>query len=209
MTKPDMLTTISAADALLETLTDPRHRRIIANYRRHAIFEVCGEWEGIFTPDMTVERPVYYFQIQGANGVKLEGDEVKQFYRGTAEAARAVILVEDEQLMVADWGFTSDSIMKTYQRGEDLAALGLEVDDPRGFYVLKQRLAMIWHYDEWGRLEGEHVFENMLFQDVIKIPEEAFVTVADARARLMPELRPLPAYEPADPTPAGAAAFSG
>jgi hypothetical protein len=58
--KKDMASTISAADRLLETLTDPLHRQIIENYRRHAILEVCGEWEDIFTPDMTVEVPEYY-----------------------------------------------------------------------------------------------------------------------------------------------------
>jgi hypothetical protein len=47
----------AAHDRLLETLDNPRHRRIVANYRRHALLEVAGEWEPIFAPDMTIEIP--------------------------------------------------------------------------------------------------------------------------------------------------------
>jgi hypothetical protein len=43
----------AAHDRLLETLDNPRHRRIVANYRRHALLAVAGEWEPIFEPDMS------------------------------------------------------------------------------------------------------------------------------------------------------------
>ena len=65
MAKKDIAVTISAADRLLETTTDPLHRQILENYRRHAILEVCGLWEEIFTPEMTVEHPLYCFNVSG------------------------------------------------------------------------------------------------------------------------------------------------
>jgi hypothetical protein len=198
--KKDIAVTISAADRLLETLTDPLHRQIIENYRRHAILEVCGEWEGIFAPEMTVAVPEYYYNITGYEGIRAVGDDVKAVYKHLADTSTAVIVVEDERLMVSDWGFCSDAMFNTYQRGRDLVALGVPEAgdlDPEGPYVLRQHFAMIWPYDDHGRMVGEHVYENKARREIVPIAEEDHLTMDDARARLLPMLRPLPHYEPA------------
>lgn len=44
---------------------------------------------------------------------------------------------------------------------------------------------------------GEHVYENKVNQQVLEIAPEDFLTIEDARARLLPMLRPLPTYDPA------------
>jgi len=194
--KKDMAVTISAADRLLERLTDPLHRQIIENYRRHAILEVCGEWEGIFAPDMTVEVPEYYFNFTGMDGVRAVGDEVKEIYRALSTGDATVILVEDENLLVDDWGFASYSFFNHYMRGTNLASRGIHGYDPEGYYVLREQFAMMWPYDGRGRMIGEHVFENKPNQQILEIAPEDFLTVADARARLLPMLRPLPVYDP-------------
>jgi hypothetical protein len=189
----DIAGTISAADRLLEVTENPRHRRILENYRRHAILEICGEWEAIFTPDLTVEEPVYYFNIQGYDGVVVNGAQaVKDIYRNLAETQTSVILVENEHLWVDDWGFASDSDFVTYERGDALIAKGFQVDDPDGYYRETQHFAMIWPYDEQGRLIGERVYENKPLHRIEQIDREDFITLEDARARLLPLLRPLP-----------------
>ncbi|RYE40018.1 MAG: hypothetical protein EOP24_42360 [Hyphomicrobiales bacterium] len=191
MAKKDIAVTISAADRLLETLANPLHRRIIENYRRHAILEVCGEWEQIFDPEMTVPHPIYYFNIAGWDGVKAEGDEVRAIYRNMSDTNTTAIVVEDEQLMVADWGFASNSIFNSFKRGEDLIDIGITDVDPEGYYNHRQHFAMIWPYDERGRMIGEHVYENRAYGEVIEVPVEDYVTIDDARARLRPLLKPL------------------
>ena len=50
LARRDIAETISAADKLLETTENLRHRAILENYRRHAILEICGEWEGSSHP---------------------------------------------------------------------------------------------------------------------------------------------------------------
>jgi hypothetical protein len=195
--KKDIAITISAADRMLETLTDPLHRQIIANYRRHAILEICGEWEGIFAPDMTVEVPEYYFNITSMDGVRAVGDEVKAVYKSLADTQTTVMLVENERLMVADWGFASDSYFNTYQRGHDLLDKGFTGYEPEGYYVHRQHFAMIWPYDERGRMIGEHVYENKANQQIFEVQEGDYLTIEDARARLLPLLRPLPEFRPA------------
>jgi hypothetical protein len=189
--KKDPAVTISAADRLLATTASPLHRQILENYRRHAILEVTGQWEDIFSPDMTVPEPVYTFDVTGLEGVKLAGDEVKGFYKTLADQGATVILVEDEQLMVSDWGLASESWFNTYQRGSALTGR-----DPDGCYVTRQRLAMMWPFDSRGRLVGEHIYEAKVFQQVVKVTQGEFVTREDARARLLPLLRPLPKFAP-------------
>ena len=197
MPKKDIAVTISAADRLLETTTHPLHRQILENYRRHAILEVCGEWQDIFVPEMTVEYPVYYFNVTGFAGYKAEGpEEVQAIYRTLAETGTGVQVVEDERLMVSDWGFASDATFNSYYRGQNLIDVDVPVDDPDGYYIMRQKYVMLWPYDERGRMIGEQVYENKAFYELIPIPAEEFLTIQDARDRLLPMLRPLPVFEP-------------
>jgi hypothetical protein len=48
----------------------------VANYRRHALLEVTGEWEPIFAPDMTIEIPVYILEFGATSGKIIRGTEV-------------------------------------------------------------------------------------------------------------------------------------
>jgi hypothetical protein len=193
MARRDIAETISAADKMLDTTANPRHRAILENYRRHAILEICGEWEGIFAPDMMVEEPVYYFNITGFDGVVADGaDAVKDIYRNLAETQTCVMLVENEQLWVDDWGFASDSNFVTYQRGHNLIAKGFEVDDPSGYYREIQHFVMVWPYDERARLIGERVYEDKPLHRIEHVAPEDFISLDDARERLLPLLRPFP-----------------
>jgi hypothetical protein len=145
-----------------------------------------------------VDGRAYYFNITGMDGVVANGaDAVKEIYRTLAETQTCVMVVEDEQLWVDDWGFASNSMFITYQRGRDLIEKGFEIDDPDGYYCEHQHFAMIWPYDERGRMKGEHVYENKALHRIERIESEDFITVDDARARLLPLLRPLPDLEPA------------
>lgn len=197
-TRRDPAVLISAADRLLETTRDALHRQILENYRRHAILEVTGDWEGIFDDDSCVEEPVYEFSVTGYDGVVARGkDQVKAIYRQLAEDDETVMILDDEILMVSDWGLASEAYFNTYIRGRNLIGKGIEVDDPEGYYVMRQKFAMMWPYDERGRMIGEHVYENKAFFEIQKIVEADYLTVAEVRDRLRPMIRPLPVFEPA------------
>lgn len=188
---------ITAADRLLETTHDPLHRQILENYRRHAILEVTGDWEGIFDEDSCVEEPVYELNLTGYDGVVARGkDEVKAVYRQLAEDDQTVMILDDEVLMVSDWGLASEAFFNTYIRGRSLIEKGIEVDDPEGHYVLRQKFAMMWPYDDRGRMIGEHVYENKAFLEIQQIEEADYLTLDDVRQRLRPMIRPLPVFEP-------------
>jgi hypothetical protein len=192
MAKRDIKDAVRAVDELLATTTSPRHRQILENYRRHVILEICGEWEAIMDPEMTVEHPTYYLNVAGRMGTVLEGDMVREFYAGLTAASATIILAENERLMVSDWGFTSDSVFNSYSTGQALQARGVPVGNPDGYYILKQGIVMVWPYDESGRMIGEHVYENQAIRELVEIPAEDFLTIDDAREYLLPMLRPLP-----------------
>lgn len=109
-----------------------------------------------------------------------------------AKDQTSVMLVENERLALADWGFASDSVFNTYFRGWDAAAKGLSVSKPEGYYILRQHLVMIWPYDAECRLVGEHVYENVALQQVVEIPHEDYITLDETRLALAPFLDTVP-----------------
>jgi hypothetical protein len=193
--KIDIGLNLAAHDRLLETLDNPRHRRIVANYRRHALLEVAGEWEPIFEPDMTIETPVYILQIPETGGQILRGSQVRDMYRQLKETGGNVIAVTEEQIAVNDSGFGQEAYFHQYLRGDVLRAMGDDVDDLDAWYVKRNMVASFWPYDERARLIGEHG-GNIGPAEITQIPESEVITQAEAREKLLPQLLPLPAYDP-------------
>jgi len=203
MAKLNIATVTRAVDEMLLRTDDLRHRQILENYRRHAILEVINEWKEILAADMTVEHPVYYVNVDGAS-TTLDGyEQVSQFYGALEHSESTVMVPEDEKLAVADWGFASEAIVNffvsgvaasaAFQRGES------KLDaDPEKFYVIRRRMSMQWLYDERGRLIGEHVYEHADHVEIREVPESEFITLNEAREKLLPLLRPLPVFESAN-----------
>jgi hypothetical protein len=202
MTKLEITMLTRAADELLAVTENPLHRQILENYRRHAILEVTGNWQQIFTPEMTVEHPVYRVN-GGGMSMTLDGlDQVQAFYQGLSATETTVMVLEDENIAVADWGFASEAIFHTYVTGAAAAASfargegGFDAD-PERFYVNRRRLAMIWPYDERGRMIGEHVYVHDDDSATVEVPQSDFITFDEACEQLLPTLRDLPSFEPA------------
>ena len=64
---------------------------------------MAGRFEEIFAPEMTVEKPVYHFNLLGMTPT-LEGAEaVKDLYREWTRSAQCVFFTDgDEKLAVSD-----------------------------------------------------------------------------------------------------------
>lgn len=193
--KLDISLNAAAHDKLLETLDNPRHRRIVANYRRHALLEVAGEWELIFEPDMTVEEPVYVLEFGATGGQIVRGAAVREMYRQMKEVGANVIVVTDEQIVVGDAGFGQEAYFHQYFKGDALRAMGDDVDDLDAWYRRTTMVASFWPYDERARLIGEHG-AGIGPVEITQIPESEVITQAEARAKLLPIVNPLPAYDP-------------
>src|SRR6516162_3297253 len=60
MNRFDITQTNAAVERLIETMENPRHLYLLHAYNRHRYLEMAGRFEEIFTPEMTVEKPVYH-----------------------------------------------------------------------------------------------------------------------------------------------------
>jgi len=193
MAKKDITVQTRRIDAYLATLENPLHRKIIENYRRHAILEITSNKDDIFAPEMAVEHPVYDVYVGGAC-ITLEGREaVLGLYGGVQDVGSSVIVVEDEKLAVADWGFASEAMYFQYYLGSQAPA-GLPAE-PDKFYIQRRRLAGIWPYDERGRMIGEHLYDFPADDDWYEISSEDFITLDEAREKLYPLLNTVTALD--------------
>ncbi|WP_128643352.1 hypothetical protein [Rhodococcus opacus] len=194
MPKFDVSTNARAQDALLEKLENPRHRRIVENYRRHALLEVGGDYERIFAPEMTVEVPRYKIVWGASAGEEIVGEDVKEMYRQMAEVGANVIVVTDEEIAVCDDGFFSRADMTQFAPGVAVRELGYEVDDDSAWYALTFYVVAFWPYDEQCRMIGE-TGAAIGPPRIEKIAAEDVVTAEQARAALLPQVRPLTPFE--------------
>jgi len=183
----DITRITAATDALLGTTENPRHRAILANYRRHALLEVSGRYPEILVPEMTIEHPVYRL-TEGPETLVLDGMQaVHDFYAMLSGAGAIVMGPAEEELVVADWGFASECMFHHFMPGRLLMEVE-DIDDPDAIYVVKHVLAFHWPYDDDQRLIGEHVYEDTSTRSVEKVAPEDVVTPAMAREALAPQL---------------------
>jgi len=159
--KYDIRLLTKAADAMLATLTNPHHRAIIANYRKHAILEVSGRYEEILAPDMTVAVPDYWLHFPDRSAHIVGMEEVHALYKSLVDTDSTVMWLEDEILAVADWGFSSEATFHTLLPGRTVVERGGEADDAEAIYIETTMKSMQWRYDDKGRMIGEHVYSSV------------------------------------------------
>jgi hypothetical protein len=195
-TRLDIRATNRAVQELIEATENPRHRYLLQAYDRHRNLEHAGRFEEIFAPEMMVERPVYRFDMIGQPAMKLEGrEQVEPLYKFWAETNQSIFYSEDESVSVGD--FLVVSTMTGYQQtlGSALLAAGVDAEED-AMYLLKGRVAMVWPYDERGRLVGENVWEyDESEHELIKLDPDEVLTTQEAAALLEPQIKPLPEFD--------------
>jgi len=197
MNRFDITQTNAAVERLIETMENPRHLYLLHAYNRHRYLEMAGRWEEIFTPEMTVEKPVYHFNVLDTT-TTLDGTEaVKEVYREWTRTSQCVFYTGgDEQLAVSDAMIVSTSTLYQQYPGAILAAGGAPVD-PDVTYLVKMATHMIWPYDHRGRLVGEDVWEyDSSVRELIPLDPADFLTAEQSAKLLAPLIKPLPADNP-------------
>ena len=192
----DITETNRAVQELIQVTHNPRHRYLLQAYDRHRNLEHAGRFEEIFTPEMTVEHPVYRFNMSGQPPMKLEGrEQVEPLYRFWAETNQSVFYNESETVAVGDFMVVSTMVGYQQTLGSSLAAAGIEADEG-ATYLLKGRVAMVWPYDERCRLVGENVWEyDETEHDLIKLDPDEVLTTQQAAELLEPYITPLPQFD--------------
>lgn len=196
LAKLDITKTNIAVQKLIAATENPRHRYLLQAYDRHRNLEHAGRYEEIFAPEMMVEHPVYRFHMHGQPPMQLEGrKQIQPLYAHWAQTNQSIFYNEDETVAVGDWMVTSTMLGYQQIAGADLAATGQEVD-PKAMYLLRGRVAMIWPYDERGRLIGENVWEyDPKEHNLIKLNPDQVMTTEQAGELLAPQINPLPPFQ--------------
>ncbi len=192
----DITKTNIAVQELIEVTENPRHRYLLEAYDRHRNLEHAGRFEEIFAPEMMVEHPVYRFNMAGQPPMQLDGrEQVEPLYRLWAETNQSIFYNESETVAVSDWMVVSTMVGYQQTLGSALAAGGVEADED-AMYLLRGRVAMIWPYDERGRLVGENVWEFDESQhELIKLAPDDVLTTEQAAELLEPLIKPLPSFD--------------
>lgn len=191
----DITQTNAAVERLIETTKNPRHLFLLRAYNRHRYLEMAGRYEEIFAPEMTVEHPVYHFNVFGMN-VTLDGREaVESVYREWTQTGQCVFYTADERLAVGDNVICSTSTISQQTPGEVLAATGADVDAD-ATYLVSNVEHMIWPYDDRGRLVGEDVWEiDESKREVVKLDPAEVLTPQESGRLLAPFIKPMSAFD--------------
>ncbi|MGE4239994.1 hypothetical protein [Ramlibacter sp.] len=188
--KFDILQRAPAMEAAIARTTNKRHLAILENYRRHAILEVCGLYEGILAPDMIVPNPVYRFHTPKGTRV-IEGMEaVRAEYQSYVDQNTTVIYHTQEHCAVDDDGLYTEYVSHRFFPGKVLLAMGDSIDDPDATYMATLTQSMFWPYDEEARLVEERVYRGN-DRKLHRCEPDEVITMQECRDKLMPLLRPV------------------
>ncbi|MBU3062731.1 hypothetical protein KO481_14515 [Nocardia sp. NEAU-G5] len=192
MDRFDITMTNIAVRRLIETTDNPRHRYLLQAYDRHRNLEMAGRWKEIFAPDMTIEHPVYHFNVFGMNTVLDGAEAVQAVYSEWTGTGQCIFYAADETLAVGDNMICSTAAIYQQTPGAILAAGGVDVD-PDATYLVKNVEHMIWPYDDQGRLVGEDVWEiDESQREIITLDPTEVLTVERSGELLAPLIKPLP-----------------
>ena len=120
MNRFDITQTNIAVERLIETTENPRHLYLLHAYNRHRYLEMAGHWEEIFDPDMTVEKPVYHFNMLGKSFTLDGAEAVQEVYREWTRVGQSVFYTDDEKLAVSDDMIVSTSTIYQQTPGPSL-----------------------------------------------------------------------------------------
>jgi hypothetical protein len=192
----DITRTNIAVTDLIGRTENPRHRYLLEAYDRHRNLEHAGRFEEIFSPEMTVERPVYRFNMIGQPAMTLEGrEQVESVYRLWAETNQSIFYNESETIAVGDRMVVSTMVGYQQTLGSALAAGGIEADED-AMYLVRGRVAMVWPYDERCRLVGENVWEyDEGEHELIRLEAQDVLTTQRAAELLEPLIKPLAPFD--------------
>lgn len=133
-------------DAYIAVTPDPRHQKMIKNFRDHNEYEQTGQVErlvALYAED--AEFHVYGGVAVNARETHLKGhDAIRERYENMW--ADYVSKSDDppsrlDHLMVTDWGVSGVIIGENVAKGSVLRSIGFEVDDPDVKYRQVQRVA--------------------------------------------------------------------
>jgi hypothetical protein len=145
-----------------EEETNPTRKRNLGLVLEHMRAEARADIEGVVAT--LTQKPSYRTygtpEDDGLMNPQGSKDAVRAFYNATIVQTGAHRLEFACDRVIADeGGVFTEGVMRMAYPAQTLAAMGIEVDDPNGYYVHESRMGIVWPIDEAEeRLTGEEVY---------------------------------------------------
>jgi hypothetical protein len=189
----DQSKTFQAIERRIARTTNPRHLLMLERLLIHAKGEAIANLDMVMST--LSSNPVYHswnappaLSPNGRNAV------YKFYVEQVVEAGLYFFEFDIDRMVVDDDTIVTEGILKTLYIGSDAQAMGLPVDNPNGFYVVKNRMMIVWPYDADGFITGEDSYAAPLPDFITEAPADQipqafkdFLAARSARTRMAPE----------------------
>jgi hypothetical protein len=162
-----------AAEAALAKEADPRRRQLLDTLIAHSKTESIADFDGLMA---TVSPVAHYHSFVGDDAAMNEAqspkgkDGIAAYYGAIVESNCHRIEFEVDRLCVGENTITTEGLLKMAYPGAVLGMMGIDVPDKESFYLYRQRLMIVWDFDEDGLV---------LCEDSYGGPGEKFDGIAD------------------------------
>jgi len=185
--RPNVCEFLRACDEKLREDLSPHQRRMMTVYKQHASLEICGRWQEIFDPRLTVENPSYVFAGPNRYLTLNTAATIRRFYHSIAAAKSSVRFLEDEEIYLTDSGFMSEALYRIYLPGTTAKLYGHDVLETDGYFVETRWAIVNWRFDADARLVGERIYPAPT-ADLEQVDEKQFWTTDEASVILHDEI---------------------
>jgi hypothetical protein len=172
------------ANEQLGTISEPHRRRILINFRDHALAECMGDYDALMA---TCSRKSQRYEVYADNDNEFTRnlpnsyDELVPYYRALIDSNMYLIHSEPDKLIVGDDSLFIETVQHMVVPGA-IARLAFDVAEAQeeGVYLFTTRLGIIFIFDEDGMGCGEHAFggktsiEHMRLLAQDEIPQQYF-----------------------------------
>ncbi len=181
MSRFDVTNATMIANQHLKTLDNPRQRKILINFRDHALAEYLGDHEALMA---TCSQRHQRYEIHGSD---LELDHMQpdnyedlfHYYKALIDLNVYIIHTEIEKLIVGQDALMLDAVVHQVLNGEQIQDFfGLEGADCNTVYQTWSRAGIMFIFDADGMGCGEHSFADggMTLARIRPIPENLIPT---------------------------------
>ena len=164
----------------LATETDPGLRARLEIVLAHMKAEATPDLDSLM--QTLGDNPQYHFWgPAGDHGPKGRAG-VRQYYADFVASGANHLEFDCDRVIVDANAIVTEGFMTMLYPGAALAKMGIAVDDPQAYYEYRDRMLIVWPFDESGVLIGEDSYSG----------QGGFVGIADRRvanADLPPEIR--------------------
>lgn len=161
-TVPDPSKTVAKVDEKIAATSNPRHLKMLRNFREHLILETGGKDVDALMATQ-IEEPYYRFWGSGTGDYGPKGGaSVRAHYQGMVDMGTYRLQQDVDRLMVDDNYVFVDGELHILFPGKTCIAWGLNVDDPEADYIYSYRSATLFKYDDEGNCYGEDTYSDGL-----------------------------------------------